>query len=84
MTYTHDRTYWRACATKTLIEAGLRSDDELAIALAERLEEYDHTEGTVYDLLQKNMDLDRQVDNLMRTISELNAEIEQLRFAAKF
>jgi hypothetical protein len=33
-----DRTYWRLESTRRLIEAGKESSDELAIALAERLE----------------------------------------------
>lgn len=33
-----DRTYWRQESTRRLIEEGKASGDELAIALAERLE----------------------------------------------
>lgn len=36
---THDRTYWRAERAVRLIEAGKASGHELAIALAERLED---------------------------------------------
>ena len=41
MTYNpnHDRDYWRAEPTRTLIEAARESGHELAIALGERLEE---------------------------------------------
>ncbi len=35
---TQDRTYWRLESTRRLIVAGKESSDELAIALAERLE----------------------------------------------
>jgi len=81
---THDRTYWRACATKTLIEAAKDSADELAIALGERLSEYQDTSDTIDDLLQDNKALARDVAGLEKAISELQSEIDQLRFAAKF
>lgn len=81
---THDRTYWRQCATKTLIDAAKDSPDELAIALGERLGEYQDTSDTIDDLLQDNKALARDVAGLEKAISELQTEIDQLRFAAKF
>lgn len=39
MTTVDDRTWWRGCSTKELIEAAKDSYNELCIALGERLEE---------------------------------------------
>ena len=60
----HDRTYWRQCSLKTLIEQARDSQDELAIALGERLEEYEAQEETLADIMQENDDLARQVQSL--------------------
>jgi len=79
-----DRTYWRQSSTKTLIEQARHSDNELAIALGERLGEYQDTSDTIDDLLQDNKALARDVAGLEEAISELQTEIDQLRFAAKF
>lgn len=60
----HDRTYWRQSSLKTLIEQARDSQDELAIALGERLAEFEAQEETVADLIQENEDLARQVQSL--------------------
>ena len=74
MTYAQDRTHYRALPVRLLIEEARNSGNELAIALGERLEEYDADADTIADLLQENAELDRRVDSL-------RDEIEQLRRA---
>ena len=72
MTYQMDRTYWRATSTRSLIEAARHSGDELAIALGERLEEFDCDEETIADLQRENAELERRVDDLRQEIESLN------------
>ena len=67
-----DRTYYRACSTRLLIETARDSGHELAIALGERLEEYDTDEETIDDLLKENRELDARVDDLRREVESLN------------
>jgi len=67
-----DRTYYRACSTRLLIETARDSGHELAIALGERLEEYDTDEETIADLLKENRELDARVDDLRREVESLN------------
>ena len=56
-----DRTYWRSEPAERLIEEGKASGDELAIALAERLEDKDRNEAAsilleaVRDELRRHM-----------------------------
>lgn len=76
MTYQHDRTYWRASPTRGLIEEARHSGDELAIALGERLEEYDCDEETIADLQQANAELERRVDDLRQEIESLRAALD--------
>ena len=71
-----DRTYYRACSTRLLIETARDSGHELAIALGERLEEYDTDEETIADLLRENRDLDARVDDLRREIESLTRALE--------
>ena len=73
---THDRTYYRACSTRLLIETARDSGHELAIALGERLEEYDTDEETIADLLRENQELDRRVDRLRDELNALHAQLE--------
>ena len=51
----HDRTYWRGETAERLIEEGKASGDELAIALAERLEDKDRNLEAVRDELHRHM-----------------------------
>lgn len=76
MTYQHDRTYWRATSTRALIEEARHSGDELAIALGERLEEYDCDEETINDLQQANAELERRVDDLRQEIESLRRALD--------
>lgn len=81
MTYQHDRTYWRQCSTRTLLEAALQSRDELTIALGERLEEYEFQEATIDGLISENVDLRSMVQSLEEDNKYTRAELEELRDA---
>lgn len=71
MTYQADRTYWRMSSTQTLIDCARHSGHELAIALGERLEEYEHQQPAIDDLLRENKELAARVDSLREEIEEL-------------
>jgi hypothetical protein len=73
---THDRTHYRALPVRLLIEQARYSGDELAIALGERLDEYDTDAETIADLLEDNKNLDRRVDALRAELNELYAQLE--------
>lgn len=75
MTYQHDRDYWRMSSTRSLIEQARHSGDELAIALGERLAEYEGQEDVIYDLQRENKELDARVDSLREEIEELRAQL---------
>ena len=72
MAYPNDRTHYRALPVCLLIEQARDSGHELAIALGERLEEYDYDVNTIDDLLKENEDLEARVDALEREIESLN------------
>jgi len=67
-----DRSYYRALPTVLLIEQALDSGHEMAIALGERLVEYDTNAETIADLQEENRELDARVDDLRREIESLN------------
>jgi len=71
-----DRSYYRALPTRLLIEQALDSGHEMAIALGERLDEYDTDAETIADLLEDNKNLDRRVDALRAELNELYAQLE--------
>jgi hypothetical protein len=71
-----DRSYYRALPTVLLIEQALDSGHEMAIALGERLVEYDTNDDTIDDLLKENKELDRRNDALMARIAELEAQLD--------
>ena len=73
---TQDRTYYRALPTRLLIEQARDSGHEMAIALGERLEEYDGDANTIADLLQENQELDRRVDSLRQEIESLRRALD--------
>ena len=75
MTYQHDRTYWRMLSTRGLIEQARNSGDELAIALGERLEEYEEQEDTLADLLRENREMDTRIDTLRDEINQYRAQL---------
>ena len=75
MTYQMDRTYWRATSTRALIEQARHSGDELAIALGERLEEYEHQEATIDDLIRENAEFKAMVESRDDDIAYLRAQL---------
>lgn len=52
---TNDRTYWRSEPAERLIEEGKASGHELAIALAERLEDKDRNLEAAREALRHHM-----------------------------
>ena len=75
MTYAQDRTHYRALPVRLLIEEARNSGHELAIALGERLEEYEHQEGTIDGLIEENADLHRMIQSLEEDNKYLNARL---------
>jgi hypothetical protein len=71
----NDRTHFLALPTTLLIEQARDSGNELAIALAERLREYDDQESKIDDLLQENADLHRMVDSRDDDIEYYRAQL---------
>lgn len=66
----NDRTYWRLCDDKRLIEEAYNSGDELCIVLGDRLECVIDIVDEAITLRQERDDLRRQVEGLMREIEE--------------
>jgi hypothetical protein len=75
MTYQADRTYWRMSSTRGLIEQARNSGNELAIALGERLEEYEGQEATIDDLIRENAEFKAMVDSRDDDIAYLRAQL---------
>ncbi len=75
MTYQADRTYWRAVSTRGMIEAARDSRDELAIALGERLAEYEAQEATIADLLRENKELEQSAESWREEVDALRAQL---------
>jgi len=75
----NDRNYWRTCDTSRLIEEAFDGDNELAIVLAERLEDMD-VEGQeeLADWRQRAEDLQIDCNQFDDKVYELRAEIEKL------
>lgn len=63
-----DRTYWRCCDNKRLIEEARDSGHELAIALGERLEALADADDQLYDLKRERDELERRVDYLRKEL----------------
>lgn len=68
---THDRSYWRLAGDKVLLEAAQDSDNELAVALGERLD-------ACLDKIAPLQDLEDEVEDLRRTVDALRAELHEL------
>lgn len=66
MTYdrTADRTYWRRCSDRRLIEAARDSGHELAIALGERLEDSEGIDDALADAHAELIELQGRCDAL--------------------
>jgi len=78
-TLTRDRNYYRMCDDSDLIRAARDSGDELALALAERLEDFadvEHERDTLRDALDEAT---RLVDHLRDEVQDMLDEIEDLR-----
>jgi hypothetical protein len=75
----NDRNYWRTCDTSRLIEEAFDGDNELAIVLAERLEDMDtEAQEALADWRQRAEDLQIDCDQFDDKVYELRAEIEKL------
>lgn len=68
-----DRTYWRCCDDKRLIEAARESGHELAIALGERLEDSDGLDDALADAHAELIELQGRCDALRAEVEELHA-----------
>lgn len=66
----NDRSYWRLCDDKRLIEEAYNSGDELCIVLGDRLE-------CVIDIVDEAIALREQRDELRRQVERLMREIEE-------
>lgn len=66
----NDRTYWRLCDDKRLIEEAYNSNDELCIVLGDRLE-------CVIDIVDEAITLRQERDDLRRQVERLRREIEE-------
>jgi len=75
MTYMNDRTHFLALPTTLLIEQARDSGNELAIALAERLREYDDQESKIDDLIKENADLAGMVESRDDDIAYYRAQL---------
>ena len=77
MTYNpnHDRTYWRGCDDRRLIEAACESGHELAIVLGERLEDNKGMDDALADAHAELIELQGRCDALRAEVEELHAAL---------
>lgn len=78
-TLTRDRAYFRMCDDVTLIRLADDSRDELALVLAERLEEATRLEEECGELQRLLDDATRLVDILRDQLQDAEEEIDHLR-----
>ena len=78
-TLTRDRNYYRMCDDSDLILAARDSDDELALALAERLADFADLEDERDTLRDALDEATRLVDHLRDEVQDMLDEIEDLR-----
>jgi len=71
---THDRTYYRQCSERQLINAAMDSDDELAIVLGEALESWLYLQADIMNLEDTIADLKEQIARLQGELTALGAE----------
>lgn len=69
---TNDRTYWRACDDRRLIEEARDSGHELAIALGERLEDCLAYDATCADRIHR---LEQRLVLAQAAVETLKAEV---------
>lgn len=72
----NDRSYWRLCDDKRLIEEAYNSNDELCIVLGDRLE-------CVIDIVDEAIALREQRDELRRTVERLRRELDEIEQAGE-
>ena len=82
-TITRDRNYYRMCDDGDLIRAAHDSRDELALALAERLEETAHLEDERDTLRDALIDARAQIDHLRDELTGAEEEIENAKSVIK-
>lgn len=73
-----DRTYYRACGTKRLIEEARDSGHELAIALGERLEDMAHMPDQVSDLKRELRDAEQRADSWQAEFHRLADAMDEI------
>ena len=71
---THDRTYWRACDDKRLIDEARDSGHELCIALGERLDDMQDFADDIAELRDQIDELRRERDRLAQEVRELEGD----------
>lgn len=71
---TNDRTYYRQCSERQLINAARDSDSELAIALGERLDGWLYLQADVMNLEDTIADLREQIARLEGEVTALGGE----------
>ena len=75
-TYQLDRDYWRSASDGKLVEAGLESGNELAIALAERVLEMERLADTEH--AKQIDDLESEVEALSEQLGVVNSNMYDL------
>ena len=70
----NDRSYWRLCDDKRLIEEAYNSGDELCIVLGDRLE-------CVVDIVDEAITLRQERDELRRQVERLRRELDEIEQA---
>jgi chromosome segregation ATPase len=78
-TLTRDRNYYRMCDNDDLIHAARDSRDELALALAERLEETAHLADSYDGATSELAEALRTIDHVRDEVQDMLDEIERLR-----
>lgn len=69
---THDRSYWRLAGDAVLLEAARDSDNELAVALGERLDTYVRNSRPIADLEAEVEDLKAQIERLQDELDKMD------------
>ena len=71
---TNDRTYYRQCSERQLINAAMDSDNELAIVLGEALDSWLYLQADVMNLEDLILDLKAHIARLEGELTALGAE----------
>jgi len=71
---THDRTYYRQCSERQLINAAMDSDNELAIVLGEALESWLYLQADIINLEDLILDLREHIARLEGEVTALGGE----------